>query len=98
MCKKTSQGADGIWDACRSQRESIAARKALVAERVRRVAQALGAVPGAKDGEWQLLCPHCHQITFLSETEGEVFTRGRANPICGATAAIGQRVRDAISK
>jgi len=89
--------SESIFDLCRTQREADATRRSRVAERVRAVAQELGAVTGTTDGEWQLHCPHCGGVTFVAET-GVVFTRGRrtAGTRCGAMTAIGQRVWGAI--
>jgi len=90
--------SESIFDLCRTQREADATRRNRVAERVRAVAQELGAVRGANDGAWQLQCPHCNQITFIAERTGDVFTRRPANGAtrCAAAAAIGRRVWGAI--
>jgi hypothetical protein len=86
-----------IFEACRAQRESEAARREKIARRVREVAKDLCAIPGPGPGEWQLRCPHCSRSTFISEAEGTVFSRGRS-PLCPATSSISQHLRDSLGK
>jgi hypothetical protein len=67
-----------IFETCRAQRESEAARRERIARRVREVAQELGAIPGERDGEWELVCPYCGQITYISEAKAtRLFPRRR---------------------
>jgi hypothetical protein len=82
-----------IWDACKQQQDREQARKQNIAARYRARAKELGAQPGEKPGEWQLQCPHCGAVTFVSE-RGEVYRRQGSDPhphhTCAATSAIQQ--------
>jgi hypothetical protein len=96
MSKKSSHGIDSIWDVCRSNRQAEAERKNWVAERVNLVARELGAGPGVRDGEWELKCPHCGRITYISESKGCAFAASPDTLNCPAMKAIAQRVRDRL--
>jgi hypothetical protein len=94
--RMTRMAMRSIFEACRAQRESETARREWIARQVREVAQELGAIPGEEDGVWELACPHCGQITYISETKGCAFVRASARKNCAATALIAQRVRDVL--
>jgi hypothetical protein len=77
----------GIWDSCQQKQQNEKAQRERTAARYRAAANDLGAAPGQKPGEWQLECPHCGVVTFISE-EGRVYRRSSRG--CAATAAIEQ--------
>jgi hypothetical protein len=98
MSNQSDPGAkvQRVWDSCRERIAAETARKTHVAIRVREVAQKLGAIPGEEDGVWELACPYCGQITYISEGKGYAFVRAVARRSCPATALIAQRVRASL--
>jgi hypothetical protein len=92
--------AKRVWDVCREQVAAQAEGMPDVSQRVRTVAQELGAVRCVNNArEWSLQCPHCGQLIFISE-EGRhyqyVFIRGREPSNCAAIRVIAEMVCDAV--
>jgi hypothetical protein len=87
MADNSDSKLSGIWDSCQQKQQNEKAEQERAAARYRAAANDLGAAPGQKPGEWQLQCPHCGLVTFISE-KGCVYRRSSRE--CAATAAIAQ--------